>query len=97
MRRNDGYCTTTMKKKKANKDKTFSFISPESSNVEGGTYSDGYVVLAFRDKKDTQAKAVYYYYENVLLEDWLALFSAGSKGKHMKDVFRKLYKGVKLE
>lgn len=90
-----------MAKKKAEAKKTINtkplvFTSPESSNVEGGSYVDDTAVIAFRDKKNPEAVVVYYSYNKVDAEDFKALMNAPSKGKHMREVFRKKYQGVKL-
>lgn len=75
---------------------TDSFTSPESSNVEGASYdpNNGACVVAFRDKKKPEAVTLFYTYRPVLLEDWLALKQAESKGRHMAKVFTRKYKGT---
>lgn len=74
------------------------FTSPESSNVEGGTfYGDtGELVLAFRDKKKIGAEVVFYAYSNVDPRDWEGLKTADSKGRYMNDVIKKKYKGQQV-
>jgi len=88
-----------MPKKKKKAASTHQFLSPESSNVEGGTWDKetGYTVIAFRDKKQVDAPTAYYYYEKVTEPDWLELVNSPSKGKHMRHVFRNKYKGVRLD
>jgi hypothetical protein len=84
------------KKKKLEQIDTF--LSPESSNVEGGTW-DGdtkAATISFRNKKDPNATSLFYYYLDVARADWDALKNAPSKGKHMREVFRKKYKGIVL-
>lgn len=76
-----------------------SFMSPESSNVEGGTYipEAKEAVIAFRDKKNPTAETVFYDYRDVELGDWQNLKVSESKGRHMRNVFAKKYKGVLVE
>lgn len=70
------------------------FTSPESSNVEGGSYSNTtqQAVIAFRDKKDSGAATVYYAYEGMTRKDWEGLKGADSKGKYMQGIKRQ-YRG----
>lgn len=72
------------------------FLSPESSNVEGGTYDPVtlQVVLGFRDKKNPTAPTVFYSYDGVNRADWEGLKTAQSKGTHMSKIFTKRYRGV---
>lgn len=88
------------KKQVSKKNKLEVFTSPESSNVEGGSYSreSKQAVIAFRDKKDPEAKTVYYEYDNFLPEDWDGLIAAESKGKYLRKLFivEKKYAGKKI-
>lgn len=86
-----------MTKKKVNST-LVNFTSPESSNVEGGVYDPetSMAVVAFRDKKDPNAKTVFYSYAAVTEQDWDALVAAESKGKHMSKVFKHKYVGTPI-
>jgi hypothetical protein len=74
------------------------FTSPESSNVEGGSYYRGLkeAVIAFRDKKNPMTQTVYYHYTNLDPEDWDGLVAADSKGKYMFEVIKRKYRGMKI-